>query len=792
LVLAIVLAVAYGEASRAANPTVLRGGTVSAPVAPHAFAGDVRRLPKVRSWQPGDPITEGPVRRQTRPQNVSRMPEVAGPGQADPLLAVQEGSVLGLAPRAFTPPELDFDGQGFSGVAPPDPVGDVGPTHYIQMINDNSGGVFEVFEKSTGGVVAGPSALSSLWTGGGPCASGYGDGIVLFDPLASRWLMSEFAASGSHLCVYISQTSDPLGGWFTYDFATPQFPDYPKYAVWPDAYYVTTNESAPAVYALDRAKMLAGLPATYQRFTANRLGGFGFQALTPADLDGSTPPPAGSPGLFMRHRDDEVTNPASNDPLHDFLELWALHVDFATPANSTFGLTATIPVSEFDSTLCGVISTACFPQPGTARRLDPIREVIMWRLQYRNFGSHEALLGNFVTDVDGNDQGGIRWFELRNTGGPWGLFQEGTYAPDAHDRWLGSIAMDGTGNVALGYSISGSTVFPGIRYTGRVSSDPLGAMTVGETTVVNGGGSQTFADRWGDYSSISVDPVDDCTFWYTNEYIPSGGLWQTRIARFRFANPTCVASAAPVCGNNVKEVGEDCDGSDAPWCPGLCQGNCTCPAPVCGNNVVEVGEECDGTSAGACASGACAADCTCQICPAAPSTGCRTAEARKSTIVVKDLVPTADTRDKVTWKWKHGAATSLVDFAGPVSGAAAYTVCFYDSSANPQPLMQASIPPGSICGSRPCWTSITNGFRYSNSAGTPDGITRVKLKAGVTGAAQVLVTGKGVNLHTPNPPLTLPVTVQLLIQNGATTECWQTQYTAPTKNDDQRFRARGP
>ncbi len=205
----------------------------------------------------------------------------------------------------------------------------------------------------------------------------------------------------------------------------------------------------------------------------------------------------------MRHRDDEVHNPGSNDPGADFLEIWEFAVDFATPANSTFTLAATISVTEFESELCGLSSFECVPQPGTGVELDPLREVVMWRLQYRNFGTHQTLVGTFVTDVDGGaaDHHGMRWFELRRVGtGAWSLFQEGTYAPDADHRWLGSIAMDGSGNIALGYSISSSTTFPGIRYVGRTAGDSGGTMTTGEITVVAGGASQTSSERWGDYS----------------------------------------------------------------------------------------------------------------------------------------------------------------------------------------------------------------------------------------------------------------------------------------------------
>src|SRR3989475_3603018 len=212
--------------------------------------------------------------------------------------------------------------------------------------------------------------------------------------------------------------------------------------------------------------------------------------------------------------------------------------------------------------------------------------------------------------------------------------------------------MDRSGNLALGYSVTSATVYPGIRYTGRRASDTAATMTVAETTIMAGSGVQG-NERWGDYSSMNVDPVDDCTFWYTNEYLPANGLWNTRIARFRFTSPTCTDAPAPVCGNGVREVGEDCDGTDAPFCPGLCRTDCTCPAPVCGNDIVELGEECDGTSAAACVTGVCKSDCTCAICPPTPPTGCRAAG--NASVTIADSPD--DTKDAVRWSWKHGAAT---------------------------------------------------------------------------------------------------------------------------------------
>ena len=544
------------------KPVVIQGAFQSERVAPSRYDGDLRIMPQLEPWKPGDAIREIP-RRLTGPEGVQ--PE-AQPGKPfrDPLLGFQEGVPQAITDLGFSTPILNFRGISFTGVYPPDTVGAVGSSHFIQMVNQmvNGGGgvgaVFSIFDKS-GNLLVGPLSLQSLWTAGGPCASGFGaDPVVLYDRLASRWLMSEYAGTGNHLCVYISQTSDPVsGGWFNYDFTTPNFPDYPKYAVWPEAYYVSTNEDpGPAVYALDRNQMLDGLPATFQRFRAPRLAAFPFQALIPSNLDGPTPPPVGSPNYFMRHRDDEAHNPGANDPDQDFLEIWELRVDFANPANSTFTGPTNIPVSEFNSDLCGFVDFFCFTQPGTANRLDPLREVVMHRLQYRNFGTHETLVGNFVTDVDGTDHGGIRWFELRRTeGGPWTLFQEGTYAPDQAHRWMGSISMDKEGNIAVGYSVSSNTVFPSIRYAGRLASDPPGTLPQGEHILIDGGASQIATTRWGDYSAMTVDPVDDCTFWYTNEYIPAGtgGQWRTRIGTFKFDN----------CGEPV--VGPGIDVQPASW-----------------------------------------------------------------------------------------------------------------------------------------------------------------------------------------------------------------------------------
>jgi hypothetical protein len=288
--------------------------------------------------------------------------------------------------------------------------------------------------------------------------------------------------------------------------------------------------------------MLAGAPGTYQRLTVPPLPAFGFQAPTPSDLDGTTAPPPGSPAIIIRHRDTEVNGGPSAPG--DVLELWAFSVNWVTTSATTLTKLPNVDVADFDSTLCGLSSFSCFPQPGTGVTLDPLREVVMWRLSYLNLDDHEALVANFVTDVGATNHGGVRWFELRKTGSSgWGLFQEGTYALDGHHRWMASAAMDQSGNVALGHSVSSSSLFPSIRYTGRLSTDPPNVMTQGETTI-HAGTASSATNRWGDYASMNLDPTDDCTFWFTTLDNTSGN-WRTQIASFRFEVCGCLAVPAP-------------------------------------------------------------------------------------------------------------------------------------------------------------------------------------------------------------------------------------------------------
>ncbi len=548
-----VILVAAGPTAAADEPLHMRGAQVlGGPVTPVIVNIDVRDLPAVPRWQPGDPVKEIP-RRFFPPKDGAPGSYEANP---DPLVDLQRVTEL-RSTDAFTTPIVNQAGQGYTGVNPPDTVGDIGPNHYIQSINDSGGAVVQIYDK-TGSPIGTPFAMDAL--GSGSCASGYGDPIVLYDRLADRWFLQEFSSSGNYMCIYISQTADPVaGGWYAYAFSAPTFPDYPHFGVWPDAYYGTANENS-AVYAFDRTNMLTGATArSMQRFGLTDLPGYGFQCATPADLDGADAPPAGSPGLIMRHVDEEAHSSFPNNPTTDLLEIYAFHVDFGTPANSTLSQLPNVVITDFNSWMVNYSTFYSVPQPGTSNRLDPIREVVLNRLQYRNFGSHESLVGvlptNAYTTTSGSEvSAALRWFELRRTGGAWTVHQEGTFATgDTNEnRFVGSVAMDQSGNIALGHSytnVSTATpTSPSLRYTGRLESDAPGVMTQTETQQVTGSGSGS--GRWGDYADMTVDPEDDCTFWFTSEY-QNGGSWATQITSFRFEACGCDIAIGPLVVNTA-------------------------------------------------------------------------------------------------------------------------------------------------------------------------------------------------------------------------------------------------
>ena len=458
------------------------------------------------------------------------------PKQKDPVL--QNSAVSANAPAAG----VNFDGvTNLSGVLPPDTNGDVGPNNYVQWVNLS----FAIYSK-TGVLQYGPAAGSTLWKGfGGVCeTSNDGDPIALYDQLANRWFMSQFAVpggtSGYHQCIAVSQTGDPTGAWYRYDFlwSSTNMNDYPHFGVWPDGYYMTTHEfkngstwAGQGVAVFERNQMLQGLPARMVKFnlysTDPNMGG-----MLPTTLNGPAPA-AGTPNYFVEPDDNAGGFP------QDQLQIWAFHADWNNTANSTFTKVTALTTAAFDSNMCNGAS-GCIPQLGSSVKLDAIADRAMYRAQYRNFGAYQTIVMNHTVDASGADLAGIRWYELRNTGNAgWMINQQSTFAPDSTNRWMGSIAMNSNGDIGLGYSASSASIYPAIRYTGRLAADAPGSMTQGEGTLIAGTGAQTSSySRWGDYSSLSVDPSDDCTFWYTSEYVKTTGSasWRTRIGSFKLAN----------------------------------------------------------------------------------------------------------------------------------------------------------------------------------------------------------------------------------------------------------------
>jgi len=468
---------------------------------------------------PGAPAVkkyEGPLRK-IRPQ---------GPDLDD---TVVQGAPLAPTPKIAVTTGLNFAGIGNGDYgfapdsAPPDTNGVAGGFQYVQWVNES----FAVFDKFTGAITPGfPIRGNTIWTGfGGACETNNdGDPIVQYDKLASRWILTQFSVSTTPFlqCVAVSTTSDATGSYARYAFSYANFPDYPKLAVWPEAYFISFNSfnitsdafMGAMACAYDRIAMLAGAPATQICFQQPNT----VASLLPSDLDGTTPPPPGSPNFFVTLQTTTSLN------LFKF---------------SMFGFSGpvTIPIASYTPACSG---GTCIPQPGTTQKLDSLSDRLMYRAAYRNFGDHESLLLTHSIAGPGG-RSGIRWYELRRTPSgtdPFSVFQQGSFAPpDGLFRWMPSIAMDQRGNIAVCYSVSSSTIFPGIRCAARAPTDASGTFS-SEFVLQNGAGSQlTGLSRWGDYSALTIDPVDDCTFWFTSEYLKANGTfnWSTKIASFKLA-----------------------------------------------------------------------------------------------------------------------------------------------------------------------------------------------------------------------------------------------------------------
>ncbi len=492
-------------------------------------------------------------------------------------------------------------------IVPPDTEGDIGRKYYAQMNNL----VFEIFDKTDGSTVLGPLPNNIFFTGtGGVCElTNDGDPVVLYDQEKKRWIFSQFSlpvfaglGPNGHQCFAVSKTGDPLGQYYLYDFTTavPQFGgvfainDYPKLGVWRDSWHYTANDfecflTSPttcsfsfanvSAIAFDKNKMLRGRPATAIQFKIGPIGATDeiIIGVQPSHWEGKSKPDKRQPNTYWQLFDSEqFTFSGSTGP--DGILAWDFAADFKTPANSTFTAHPLIPFPEYESFACDVVGGGgrnCVDQPppgdvASGNGLDNIDFRTMFRAQYRRLDADdldvdsdsdsdsdsdvEAVVLSATVDADGDAtngvlESGVRWAEVRNTGSGWTLHQVGTYAPaDGEHRFMPSIAQDKNGNIAVGYTVSSPRTYPAVRYTTRRNGDPLGVMTGGETSCVEGTGSQINSfNRWGDYSSMSVDPDDECTFWYTNEYYEEDSA-------FDFKTQICSFS---ICEDDDSDSGSD-------------------------------------------------------------------------------------------------------------------------------------------------------------------------------------------------------------------------------------------
>ncbi len=447
-------------------------------------------------------------------------------------VASHPADVNGSRPLVGTVAGLNFDGQSADGVAPPDTTGSIGATQFVQWVNSE----YNVYDKTTGAKTLGPIAGNALWSGfGGACQTrNDGDPIVLFDKLAGRWFFAQNTfATPYTTCIAVSTTSDATGSFNRYAFAvtpTTSFPDYPKWGIWSDGYYQTFNAfkngqsfANSEVCAADRTNILAGNAATLQCFTTTSA----YFSLLPADNDGLTAPPAGEPESLADWIDTTHIN------------FWQFHVDFAVPANSTFTGPTAVVVNAFTQ-VCPT-TRICVPE-GSGEKVDSLGDRLMYRLAYRNFGTYESMLmAQTVKPVaHTTSTTAVRWYEFRNPASPT-VFQQATFQDAAtKNYWIPSIAQDKQGNIAMGFSSAAKVLNPSVWYTGRLVTDPINTMETTKVMVAGTGFQKTTSNRWGDYSTMSVDPNDDCTFWFTEEYYKTTGSfnWATRIGSFKF--PGCI------------------------------------------------------------------------------------------------------------------------------------------------------------------------------------------------------------------------------------------------------------
>ncbi len=459
------------------------------------------------------------------------------PKGADPLVQRQ----IAVQPSAGRTPVASFPAH--EGTVLNDPTGAIGPNHYVYAYNSG----FGILDRS-GNVLAPGETLATLFPGESDAEDG--DPVVIYDRYADRFIIMEFF--GSHpqetekgFLIAVGKGPDPLNdGWYSYRFDTDTFPDYEKMSIWGDGYYITANKdngsqgTSEVVFALERDEMLTGnLNARIIGFPLPGTASINFYSPGGFNATGPNLPPVGTPCPIVFMQDDGWQGVSQ-----DHLKIWNISTDWNTPSNSTISQPQELTTAAFDSVLDGG-SFNNLQEPGSGPHIDALQSAMMYMTNYRRFGTHNSAVMNFVVDVSGNDtKAGIRWFELRQSadGQPWTVYQEGTYSQPNHSAFCGSIAMDAQGNIGMGYTIVSSTVYTSLRYTGRLASDPLGVMTVAEQTIVDGNQPTAYRNdgRYGDYAQLTIDPLDDMTFWHIGEYMQgTTNIRKSHVAAFKITPP---------------------------------------------------------------------------------------------------------------------------------------------------------------------------------------------------------------------------------------------------------------
>lgn len=519
------------------------------------------------------PLAELAIKAAGEPEKYSESPMMEIPrsvktelGMPEPDGALQQAPVTGNMPATIA----NFDGiSNVAGVAPPDTQGDIGydpatgNKYYMQWVNLHIQAWNVTNPAAPVALFPSPIPGNQIWSGfGGVCSSSNdGDPIVLYDEQANRWFISQFAVDGPYYnCIAVSQTSDPAGAYYRYAFlySNTKMNDYPKYGIWPDGYYMTVNQFTNAstwggagVAVYEREQMLTGGVARQVIFDLESVNN-GFGGMLPVDYEG-TPPPPGTPAYFA-----EVDDSTWGLGPVDEMRIWRFSTNWATNT-FTFGAggqpNQVLPVANFNLICEG--NRDCVPQPGVTQKLDAIGDRLMYRLAYRHLDSgQERMVVNHSVDA-GSGRAAVRWYELQKSGADWAITQQGTYAGDSPTdtihRWMGSISMDRMGNLALGYSMSSGTVFPSVGLVGRLATDPANTLPQGELIAFSGAASQNGVNRWGDYSSMSIDPQDGCTFWFTTEYSAGSWDWHTRIVSFKY--PSCTSLPTGTIRGTVRDGG---------------------------------------------------------------------------------------------------------------------------------------------------------------------------------------------------------------------------------------------